>query len=168
MSAKQQAQSSSLPEASNMKLGIVVAEWNEPITGSLHEGCLQTLRDQNVKDNNIESIHVPGSFELPAGAQFLGRNKDIDAVICLGCVIKGETRHDEYINHAVANALINLTREFNMPFIFGVLTTENEEQAKARAGGEKGNKGAESAEAAIKMVGLQQSFKHYSGGNLGF
>ena len=101
---------------------------------------------------------MPGTYELPSGAGLFFQKGKFDGVICLGCVIKGETRHDEYINSAVANGLINLSLTVNKPVIFGVLTTENEQQALDRAGGKHGNKGTEAAVTAIRMVDL---YKHF-------
>jgi 6,7-dimethyl-8-ribityllumazine synthase len=144
-----------IPDASEMRFGIVVSEWNAPITHALYEGCYDTLIKQGAKPENIFSIQVPGSFELPAGARILSSQEKVDALICLGCVIKGETSHDEYINHAVANGLVNLSIASGKPCIFGVLTTNTEAQAEERAGGKHGNKGIEAAVTAIRMVALK-------------
>lgn len=137
-----------------MKVAIVVSEWNPEITESLFNAAFETLMANGCKEKNIFRVNVPGSFELPAGAQFVAESKKPDAVICLGCVIQGETRHFEFICHAVANGLIQLSLKYNKPFIFGVLTPNNMEQAKARAGGKHGNKGVEAAITALKMVAL--------------
>ena len=158
----------SLPDASEFTFGVVVSEWNDEITGALEKGCLKVLKEKGAKKDNIHVVHVPGSFELPGGAVMLVKNKKLDAVICLGCVIKGETRHDEYINSAVSQGLVNLNIALNKPVIFGVLTTENLQQAKDRAGGKHGNKGAEAAATAIKMVSLQKELQKPSKGKLGF
>ena len=146
-----------IPSAAGMKFGIVVSEWNRDITHALYEGCLKTLLKHGATEDEVHTIQVPGSFELPAGAKILAESRRLDAIICLGAVIKGETRHDEYINHAVATGLTGLGLTMGIPCIFGVLTTENLEQAKDRAGGKHGNKGVESAVTAIRMVDLKKS-----------
>jgi 6,7-dimethyl-8-ribityllumazine synthase len=144
-----------LPDAVNMRFGIVVAEWNSKITEALYQGAFETLRSCGVDITNIHRVNVPGSFELTAGAKFVASHQKPDAVICLGCVIQGETRHFEFICQAVANGLTNLSIASSIPFIFGVLTTDTEQQALERAGGKHGNKGVEAAITAIKMAGLK-------------
>jgi len=148
---------SKIPDASGFSFGIVVSEYNELITGALYKGCIETLLTHGAQEENILISHVPGAFELPLGAQFLLENNDLNAVICLGCVITGETKHDEYISHAVADAIMNLGLNYNLPVIFGVLTPQNLQQAKARSGGEHGNKGVEAAVTAIKMAYLKNN-----------
>ena len=145
-----------IPSAENKSFGIVVAEWNAAITHALYEGCFDTLIKHGAKAENIHTIQVPGSFELPTGARLMAVKYKLDAVICLGCVIKGETKHDEYISNAVAMGLINLSLDSGQPFIFGVLTPNNEEQARDRAGGKHGNKGVEAAVSAIRMAALRK------------
>ncbi|HMO38955.1 MAG TPA: 6,7-dimethyl-8-ribityllumazine synthase [Saprospiraceae bacterium] len=147
---------SSLPSADGMRFGIVVAEWNARITHALYEGCYDTLLKHGAQASDIYTVQVPGSFELPAGARLLAGKQKLDAVICLGCVIKGETSHNEYINHAVATGLTNLSIASGQPFIFGVLTPDNEAQALDRAGGKHGNKGVEAATTAIRMAALKK------------
>jgi len=149
----------SIPSAENMRFGIVISEWNYEITSALAEGAVATLLKHEAKRENIFTSYVPGSFELPLGAQLLAENEVIDAVILLGCVIQGETRHFDFICQGVTQGTISLNLKYNKPFIFGVLTTENQEQALARAGGKLGNKGDEAAITAIKMVHLKQSFR---------
>lgn len=139
---------------SNKKFGIVVSEWNDQITGALLEGALETLKEQGVSKENMKVHYVPGSFELPLGAQFLAQQKDFDAVICLGCVIQGETRHFDFICDAVANGISNVSLKYNKPVVFGVLTTNTLQQALDRAGGKHGNKGEEAAITAVKMLGF--------------
>ncbi|MDX1939545.1 MAG: 6,7-dimethyl-8-ribityllumazine synthase [Saprospiraceae bacterium] len=146
----------SIPSAEEMNFGIVVAEWNAKITHAMYEGCFETLTKHGAKEENIHTIQVPGSFELPTGARLIATKHKLDAVICLGCVIKGETKHDEYINNAVAMGLTNLSIASGQPFIFGVLTPNNEEQALERAGGKHGNKGVEAAITAIRMAALKK------------
>lgn len=156
MSSKNLSQSaSSLPDASGFSFGIAVSEWNKDITVALSDGAMQTLLGAGCKKENIYTIHVPGSFELTAGAQLLLSQHKLDAVICLGCVIQGETQHFNFICNAVAQGLTNLTLKSSKPVIFGVLTTNNLEQAIERSGGKFGNKGVEAAATAIKMAALK-------------
>ncbi len=145
-----------VPDASTMKFGIVVSEWNDEITFALCRGAIDTLMKHGAKDENIQLHYVPGSFELPLGARFLTNAGEVDAVICIGCVIQGETRHFDFICNAVADGITNLGLQTNVPVIFGVLTPNTWEQAKDRAGGKHGNKGDEAAITAIKMVNLKR------------
>jgi 6,7-dimethyl-8-ribityllumazine synthase len=144
-----------VPDAGKMRFGIVVSDWNREITLALLEGAVKTLKKHGATDNNIVIKHVPGSFELTLGAQFLAEYDDLDAIICLGCIIQGETPHFSYICQSVTYGITKLNLEYNIPFIFGVLTTLNHEQALDRAGGKHGNKGDEAAVTAIKMAALQ-------------
>ena len=146
-----------VPNAEEMTFGLVVAEWNTHITHALYEGCYNTLVKHGAKPENIYTMQVPGSFELTAGARILNGQQNVDAVICLGCVIKGETSHDEYINQDVAIGLTNLGLTTGKPHILGLSTTKNEQQALVRAGGKHGNKGVESAIAAIRMAFLRKT-----------
>jgi 6,7-dimethyl-8-ribityllumazine synthase len=150
---------SNMPDASEMIFGIVVADWNAHITHALYEGCYDTLIKHGAKPENIYTSQVPGTFELPAGARMLVGRHNPDAVICLGCVIKGETNHNEYINHAVATGLVNMSIGSGRPFIFGVLTPNDEQQALDRAGGKYGNKGVEAGATAIRMAALKREGK---------
>ena len=145
----------SLPDSSDMKIGIVVSQWNNKITDGLFNGAFTTLIESGVSENNIEKIEVPGSFELIFGAKILSR-KDIDAIICLGSVIQGETKHFDYVCQAVSNGIKDLNITLNIPVIFGVLTDNTMEQAANRSGGKHGNKGIEAAVTAIKMAHLNQ------------
>ena len=145
----------SLPDSSNMKIGIVVSQWNNKITDGLYNGAYTTLIESGISENNIEKIEVPGSFELIFGAKVLCR-KDIDAIICLGSVIQGETKHFDYVCQAVSNGIKDLNISLDIPVIFGVLTDNTMEQALNRSGGKHGNKGIEAAITAIKMVHLNQ------------
>ncbi len=154
--------SGEIPHADDMIFGIVVSEWNSEITGALLEGAVKTLAEQGAKKDNIVVKHVPGSFELTLGAQLLAENADLDAVICLGCVIRGETPHFDFICQGVTYGITDLNMNYNMPFVFGVLTTDNLEQARDRAGGMHGNKGVEAAITAIKMVALQREIEEHS------
>ncbi len=148
-----------LPSAAGMKFGIVVSEWNEQITEALLQGAVKTLKEAGCDEQNIIIKHVPGTFELPLGAQFFAEYTDVDGVIALGCVIQGETRHFDYVCMGVTQGITQLMLSWSMPVAFGVLTTENLQQAFDRAGGKYGNKGDEAAAAAIKMVALQQEME---------
>jgi 6,7-dimethyl-8-ribityllumazine synthase len=143
-----------IPDISNKKFGIVVSEWNDQVTESLFESALETLIKYGAKKKNIFRKNVPGSFELTLGAQWLAELNEIDAVICLGCVIQGETRHFDFICDAVAHGITNVALKYNKPVIFGVLTPNTLQQALDRAGGKHGNKGDEAAITAIKMLGF--------------
>ena len=145
----------SVPSASEMKFGIVVAEWNYEVTGALAQGAVDTLLKHGAKEENIVLRHVPGSFELTLGAQYLAEFTKSDAIIILGCVIQGETRHFDFICEGVTQGITNLNIKYNKPFIFGLLTTDNQQQALDRAGGKLGNKGDEAAVTAIKMLALR-------------
>ncbi len=144
--------------AKGMKFGIVSAEWNLEITNALFQGAYQTLIKHGTLEQDILVKTVPGSFELPLGAQYLAEYAQVDAVICLGCVIQGETRHFDFICDAVAKGITDLNLKYNLPFIFGVLTPDTMQQAIDRAGGKHGNKGDEAAITAIKMLTLKKSF----------
>lgn len=147
---------SKIPSASDMQFAIVVSEWNSEITFSLLRGAYDTLVKHGASEDRIKVDYVPGSFELTAGARIAAETGTVDAVICLGCVIRGETPHFDYICQSVANGITQLNVNYNIPFIFGVLTTENLNQAQERAGGKHGNKGDEAAITAIKMVALKR------------
>ncbi|MES2795293.1 MAG: 6,7-dimethyl-8-ribityllumazine synthase [Bacteroidota bacterium] len=143
-----------LPEIKGKRFAVVVAEWNSEVTEALYAGAFETLLANGVEPENIERVNVPGSYELSFGAQKMAQKADIDAVICIGCVIQGETKHNDYINHAVAQGLTNVALKYDKPVIFGVLTPNNQQQAIDRAGGIHGNKGDEAAITAIKMLGI--------------
>ena len=147
------------PNAEPYKFGIVVSEWHHEITSALFEGANQTLIDCGAQPSTIFKANVPGSFELTAAATHLAETKKYDAIICLGCVIQGETRHFEFICNAVASGLTSIGIKYNLPVIFGVLTTDTLEQAKERAGGKHGNKGVDAAMAAIEMSILKNNIK---------
>ena len=142
-----------------MRFGIVVSEWNHEITLALKEGAYSTLLKNGAEPDNILISFVPGSYELTLGAQLQLETNQVDAVICLGCVIHGETRHFDFICDAVANGITNLNIKYNTPVIFGVLTPDNQQQAIDRAGGKHGNKGDEAAATAIKMLALKAKLK---------
>ena len=148
-----------LPDGSGMRIGIVVSEWNCHITFSLLDGACETLKKHGVKDENIVVKYVPGAFELIYGAKLLAEKLNLDAIIGLGCVIRGETPHFEYICQGVAQGFAALNVRYPIPFIFGVLTDNNEEQSLDRSGGIHGNKGIEAAVTALKMVQLCCQFE---------
>ncbi len=141
-----------VPDASNMMFGIVVAEWNPEITGALLEGCVSTLEKHCALPENIHVKPVPGSFELIYGARQMTLNDGYDAVIILGSVIRGETPHFDYICQGVTQGIARLNATNNIPVVFGLLTTDNLQQAQDRADGRLGNKGCECAVVAIKMA----------------
>jgi len=144
-------------DVSKYTFGIVVAEWNEQVTESLYFGAYQTLIGAGADREKVERLNVPGTFELSLASQWMAERKDIDVVICLGCVIQGETRHFDFICDAVANGITNVSLKYNKPVIFGVLTPDTMKQALDRAGGKHGNKGDEAAATAIKMLAVKGS-----------
>lgn len=148
-----------VPDAAGMRFGIVVADWNQEITHSLLKGAADTLRRHGVDDGDIVVRHVPGTFEITLAAQWLAEYDDLDGVICLGCVIQGETPHFTYICQGVTQGITQLNLDYNIPFIFGVLTTLNRQQALERSGGKHGNKGDEAAVTAIRMAALQRQME---------
>src|ERR1051326_4983402 len=147
---------SDMPSAKKMRFGIVVSGWNPEITEALYEGAFETLLKYGAKEKNILRSDVPGSFELTLGAQWLCETEKLDAVICIGCVVQGETRHFDFICNAVANGITQVNIKYDLPGIFGVLTTNNMQQAMDRAGGKHGNKGVEAAVTAIRMAALRK------------
>ncbi|MBR1516564.1 MAG: 6,7-dimethyl-8-ribityllumazine synthase [Bacteroidales bacterium] len=146
--------SSVVPSGRDYRLAIVVAEWNREITDALLQGAYDTLLHHEVKEENIKVVHVPGSYELTTGADLMLRRGGIDAVICLGCVIQGDTRHFDFICEAVSQGLMHVSLKHEKPVIFGLLTTNDMQQALDRAGGKHGNKGVEAAVTALKMCAL--------------
>ena len=141
-----------VPDASNMCFGVVVSEWNPEITGALLNGCVSTLEKHGAIPENIHVKTVPGSFELIYSAHQMTLNDGFDAVIILGCVIRGETPHFDYICEGVTAGIARLNATSQTPIVYGLLTCENEQQAKDRSGGRLGNKGDECAVVAIKMA----------------
>ncbi|MEE9373648.1 MAG: 6,7-dimethyl-8-ribityllumazine synthase [Saprospiraceae bacterium] len=143
----------------NLRIGIVLSEWNHGIIERLKSNCVRRFKELSVADTQLTFFSVPGSFELPWGAkQFLTKG-GFDGIICFGCVIQGETKHDDYLNHAVAKAIMTINLASHVPIVLGVLTTNTLDQAKERSGGTKGNKGAECAEAIIKMISASHELK---------
>ena len=141
-----------LTVAPDKRVGVVWSEWNPEITEALRDGCLETLRSHGVRF--LHCISVPGSFELPYAAQQLILKEGMDAVVCLGCIIQGETRHFDFIAQACTDGIMRVGLDNNTLVIFGVLTTQNMAQARDRAGGAHGNKGVEAAYTCIKMLAL--------------
>ena len=143
-----------VPNAKHLKFGIVVSEWNTSITENLFTGAKETLLENGAKENNITRLDVPGSFELIYGCKYLLQKQKYDAIIAIGCVIQGETKHFNFVCEAVSQGIKNLNLQFNAPTIFCVLTDNTLQQSKERSGGKLGNKGVECAIAAIKMATL--------------
>ena len=153
-----------IKDIQNLKIGILRTEWNPEIIDKLVTSCELTLIEQGLSKDRITIHKVPGSYELPLGAKYmLSSNIKPDAIICLGCVIQGETKHDDYINHTIARSLAQLGIVSGIPIMYGVLTTNTAQQAYERAGGAHGNKGEECALGALKMISLKESLSHSSG-----
>ena len=151
--------SSLVPDAGNMHIAIAVAEWNEQITSGLLEGAISTLLKHGLKEENLLVKRTPGSFELPLAAQFILESTAVDAVICLGCVIQGETKHFDFVCEGVTQGIKDVSLKYNKPVIFGVLTDNTMQQSIDRSGGKLGNKGDEAAITAIKMVALKRELE---------
>ena len=147
---------SSIPNAEGLRFGIVVSEWNPEITEGLYKGAHQTLLDNGVAPDDILRINVPGSFELTFGASVLSETTNVDAIITLGSVIQGETKHFDFVCQGVSNGITELNITLEIPVIFGLLTDNTSQQAIDRSGGKLGNKGIECAIAAIKMASINQ------------
>ena len=142
------------PNASGLKIGIVVSRFNDFITSHLLSGALEALGQHGADEGDIEVVHVPGAFEIPMAAKKLCDAKKYDAVVCLGAVIRGATPHFDYVAGEAARGVATIAREAGIPVVFGVLTTDNVEQAVERAGGKSGNKGVDAALAAVEMATL--------------
>lgn len=155
---KERNQNTPLPSGKDKIIGIVVSEWNSPITNSLLKGAVDTLISAGVKEDDIIIEYVPGSVELTFGAKTIIEGTLAHAVIVLGCVIQGETAHFDYVCDSVTQGITTLNLDYDSPVIFGLLTTNNQEQAEARAGGTHGNKGVDCAIAALKMIALQEKY----------
>jgi 6,7-dimethyl-8-ribityllumazine synthase len=145
--------------AAGMKFGLVVSRFNEFITGKLVDGAVDCLKRHGANADNIEVAWVPGAFEIPQVTRKMAQNKEYDAVICLGCVIKGDTPHFDYIAAEVSKGVAMVGMESKMPIVFGVLTTDSIEQAIERAGTKAGNKGFDAAASAIEMANLFKKLK---------
>ncbi len=148
-----------IPNAEAFRFGIVVSAWNGHITSNLYKGCLQTLLDCGAQAGNIEMIEVPGSFELIYGAARMLNSHTYDAIITIGCVIKGETMHFEFVCEGVTQGIKDLNAKGDVPVIFCLLTDNNEQQSLDRSGGAHGNKGIEAAVTAIQMADLRRRFQ---------
>lgn len=141
---------------SELSIAVVVSLFNEEITALLLEGALQRLNELGVEERNLKIVKVPGAIEIPLTAKFLAKSRKYQAVICLGAVIRGETSHYDYVCSQVSEGCQRVMMDYELPVIFGVLTTENEEQAKERVGGKHGHKGRDAADAAVHMVATLQ------------
>ncbi len=148
-----------MPSAAGMRVGIVVCEWNSQITQPLLEGAVKTLKEYGCHDEHIVVKSVPGSFELIYGANKMVRSGLVDGVIAIGCIIKGDTPHFDFIAQGCTYGLARLNATGNIPVVFGVLTTNNFEQARERSGGKLGNKGEEYAITAIRMIDYSRSYE---------
>lgn len=152
----QHTPTSSLPRIKDFRIAIAVAEWNGHITGALRDGALDTLRSYGMPEKDVTVVSVPGAVELTFAASKLIETGSYDTIIIIGCVIKGDTPHFDYVCQSVTQGMTALNADCDIPVIFGVLTVNEERQALDRAGGSLGNKGAEAAETAIKMVALNR------------
>lgn len=148
----------SIPNGKGKRIAIVVSEWNRSITGNLLKGAYNTLVKFGVNSNDIIVEYVPGSFELTFGAKVMIEKGNFDSVIILGCVIQGETPHFTFVCDSVTEGTTQLNLNYNVPVIFGLLTTNTQEQAIARSGGMHGNKGDEAAITALKMIELKERY----------
>ncbi len=144
-----------IPNVNGLSFSIIVSEWNLNITENLFQGAVKTLIDCGVEMGNINRIDVPGSFELVYGAKIAARSKP-SAIICIGSIIKGETKHFDFVSQSVSNGIMDLNIKLDIPVVFGVLTDNNMQQATNRSGGKYGNKGVEAAITAIKMAHLNK------------
>ena len=141
----------------DLKIGIVVSEWNEDITSNLTKGAVQTLLENNVSNENIKIQKVPGAFELPLGAQLLLKNQKLDGIIAIGAVIQGETKHFDFVCQGATEGIMRVMLDFNIPISFCVLTDNTKEQSIARSGGKLGNKGIEAAVSLLQMITVHKS-----------
>ena len=142
------------PRGDGLRVCLVVSLFNRPITERLEEGARRCLEERGVRPEAIDVVHVPGAWELPLGVQWVLDSERHDGVLALGCVIRGETPHFDYVSMGATTGLEAVAREFGVPVGFGLLTTDNAQQASARAGGQKGNKGKETALAVLEMCAL--------------
>ena len=143
----------------DIKIAIVLSLFNEFIGQKLLEGALSCLKENNVDEENIDLVKVPGAFEIPLAAEKLASSKKYDAIICLGAVIRGDTPHFDYVAGAASNGILQVSLKHSLPVTFGVLTTDTVEQAIERSGGEHGNKGRDAAYTAVEMVDLMRKIK---------
>ena len=143
-----------IPDSQNVKIGIVASRFNDFIVGRLIDGALDGLKRHDIKDENITLVKVPGAFEIPVAAKKMAMIRKYDAVICLGSVIRGSTSHYDYVCNEVSKGIAQVSLDSGIPVMFGVLTTENIEQAIERSGSKAGNKGTECALGAIEMINV--------------
>jgi 6,7-dimethyl-8-ribityllumazine synthase len=149
--------SEDLPNGAHFKVGIVVSEWNSAYTEGMLQGAQDVLIEAGVPEHGVRVHWVPGSYELPLGAQWLAERDDIDGVICIGSVIRGETAHFDYVCSAASQGILRVNQDTGKPVMFCVLTDDTAEQAEARSGGVHGNKGTEAAVGLLKMLALRSS-----------
>jgi 6,7-dimethyl-8-ribityllumazine synthase len=142
------------PVGAGRRIGIAVSRFNEPVTTKLLEGALEALRGAGVAEDDLIVVYVPGAFELPLACEAMADRGGLDAIVALGCVIRGETSHYDYVCEAAEQGVVAVGLQHRLPVLFGVLTTENAEQAFARSGGARGNKGADVALDALRMADL--------------
>jgi 6,7-dimethyl-8-ribityllumazine synthase len=142
-----------------VRIGIIVSRFNEDITGQLFSGAMARLREAGLRDADVDVVHVPGAFEIPIAAQAMGGSGRVRAIVCLGCVIRGETPHFEYISSACAHGIVDAALGTGIPMAFGVLTTNTVEEAAERAAPGPSNKGREAADAAVEMAGVVQQLR---------
>lgn len=152
------ASAAPLPGAAGFRFAVIVSRFNESVTGALRDGARAALAEAGVAGTDVEELRVPGAFELPQAARRAAETGRFDAVVCLGCVIRGQTPHFEYISSAVAHGIMDAAGETGVPIAFGVLTTDTQAQAEERAGPGRDNKGWEAAAAAVEMALLFRAF----------
>ncbi len=151
--------SKSIPSGRGKKIGLVISEWNSEITEGLKKGAVDALLECNTYLRDIIIEYVPGTFELPLGAQYLLESKNLDAVIAIGCVVRGETAHFDYVCQGATQGIQEVSLHYNKPVMFCVLTDDTIQQSRARSGGKYGNKGTEAAVGVLKMLGLKDRLK---------
>ena len=152
-------ESFNLTNPEKIKIGLIVSRWNSQITDRLEKGALDALTKSGILDDNIQTHYVPGTFELPLGAQFLLEKGNVDGVICIGCVIQGETKHFDYVCQGTTNGIMSTGLRYNKPVIFCVLTDQNKQQSIDRSGGKHGNKGVECAISCLEMISLKKEMQ---------
>ena len=151
--------SKKIPSGRGKKIGVIISEWNAEITEGLKEGAVEALLECGTYSKDILTEYVPGTFELPLGAQFLLESKEVDAVIAIGCVVRGESALFDYVCQGATQGIQEVSLQYNKPVMFCVLTDDTIEQSRARSGGKYGNKGTEAAVGALKMLGLRDKLK---------
>jgi len=157
-----------LADASPFRFAVVVSRFNEDVTGSLRDAAIAALKEAGATDNHVQVFAVPGAFEIPQAARAAAETGRFDAIVCLGCIIRGETPHFDYIASAVAHGITDAAADTGVPMAFGVLTTDSLEQAAARSGPGPDNKGREAAAAAIEMAALYKTMAGTSPRPFGF